>query len=125
VQAAILAHARTTPAVMIDPELAPIEIGQWLAEATRLDGDAPHPASWHLNYCEDLTSDIPAPSPELCASATTALDDGRSVGFVFAVAVAAATPDDDVRWLVRVPAVRKIRLDVQTPQPDFLDKTSP
>jgi len=108
VGAAILVHARTTPAVLIDQDLAPLTISEWLAAATQLDpGGPPHPMSWSLDYCEDLKSDIPGPSPELCATATALLDDERALHLVLAVAPPAIMSDGNVRWLVQIPAIRK------------------
>ncbi len=122
IHAAILAHASTTPAVLIDPELAPVTLSEWLAAATQLEpGGLPHLVSWNLDHCEDLKSDIPGPSPELCATATALLDDERALQLVLAVALPAIMSDGNVRWLVQIPAIRKIRLTVQTPRPDSLD----
>ena len=123
---AFIAFARTTAAVSVDSRLAPVNLHEWLV-ATLLPKvrDVPLFApTWHLDYCEDRTSDIPGPSAELCASATAPVSETRTLTLTLAVGNAAPRADGALVWAPRGPEVRVIRLTSIAPRRDSLDVPS-
>jgi hypothetical protein len=81
VGAAILVHARTTPAVLIDQDLAPVTISEWLSAATQLDsGGPPHPMSWSLDYATvQFGEHLPDGRAIAQATATTYVPSGSAI----------------------------------------------
>ena len=108
----ILAYVRNTPANNLDAALPQLPLDRWLTEtlSSFSRGDA-RPAEWRLERCEDLTSDLPRESSELCAIAkwenvSPPEKEGKRLTLILAVGDWREAIDGRSGWVVRPPVIR-------------------
>ena len=107
----ILTFVRNTPADSLDAALPPLPLDRWLTETLLAYNPSVARAEWRLERCEDLTSDLPRESSELCAIAKWANisppeKQEKALTLILAVGDWREAIDGRSGWVVRPPAIR-------------------
>lgn len=106
---AIVAYVRKTPAENLDPALPPMELDAWLAGTLLSYDPNATQVEWRLDRCEDVTTDFPDYSSELCVVAKSErISPSAEKSLMLILAVGGWPQSGEGRWVIRPPAIREL-----------------